>query len=129
MWHVLGASVDFLHAAAMAAWIAGLPLLFLGRRWPRASRAYVIFALAFIVLNQASHYLLGECFLTTIARWLYLHDRSGTASYEWFTVRLAEAVFRMAPSHRSIVVVGQALVAATAVGALVWLHHRRVAHG
>ncbi len=129
MWHVIGAAVDGLHAAAIVAWIVGLPLLFLGRRYPRASRAYVVFALVFIVLNQVSHFTLGECFLTTVARWAYLHDRSGTPSYEWFTVRLAEAVFRMTPSHRAIVVAGQALVALTAVGALVWLRRNRVAHG
>ncbi len=121
MWHVLGATVDLIHALSMVAWVVGLPLLFAARRYPRASRAYIVFAVGFIALNQLSHYVLGECFLTTAARWCYLHDRSGTPSYEWFTVRLAEAVFRMTPSHRSIVVLSQVLVAATGLGALVWL--------
>lgn len=120
MWHALGAAVDFLHAAAMVAWVIGLPLLFLGRRWPRASHAYLVFAVGFVVLNQVSHYALGECFLTTIARWAYLHDPSGTPSHEWFTVRLAESVFRITPSHRSIVILSQALVVLTGVGALFW---------
>jgi hypothetical protein len=128
MWHALGAAIDFIHASAMVAWVVGLPLLFMGRRWPRASHAYLVFAVAFVVLNQISHYALGECFLTTIARWAYLHDRSGTPSYEWFTVRLAESVFRMSPSHRSIVILSQVLVIATGLGALFWAHRRRDAH-
>jgi hypothetical protein len=116
---VLGSVVDFLHALLMVAWVAGLPLLF-SRRCPRASRWYAIYAVVFIVLNQASHFLLGECFLTTLARLLW--ERGGapprSAPGEWFTVRVAMAVFHLTPSHRSITVVSEVLIGATAIGML-----------
>ena len=115
---MLGAGVDFIHALAMAAWLIGLPLLFL-RRWPRARVAYATYAVVFIVLSQASMFVLNECFLTTIARWVWEHEPARPVSHEWFTVRLARFVFGMAPSHRSISRATEALVLVTALGALV----------
>jgi hypothetical protein len=126
MWQVLGALVDVVHALAMAAWVVGMPLLF-WRRWPALSRVYGVFALTFITLYQLSRWLLGECFLTTLARLCW---QRGTApegappSDEWFTVRLAQAIFHMTPSHRSIVVAAQVLVFVTAIGALLTLRPR-----
>jgi hypothetical protein len=115
----LGATVDLIHALLMAAWILGLPLLF-WRRWPRWSRAYAIYAIAFVVVNQVSLALLGECFLTAIARacWQRAGGAAG-ATDEWFTVRLAQAVFHMTPSHRAIKVASEVLILLTAVGVAV----------
>ena len=126
VWHVLGAAVDFFHALAMTAWVLGLPLLFY-RRWPRLTRAYAIFAVSFVVLSQGSELILGECFLTTIARTCYQRSPTAIASYEWFTVRFAESIFSMSPSHRSIVYLGEGLIVVTAVGVLLWLHAHRQA--
>ena len=124
MWQVLGSSVDVVHALLMAAWIVGLPLLFV-RRWPRLSRGYGIYAIAFIVLSQGSEWLLGECFLTTIAGQLW--GQAGAAApvdtSEWFTVRLAKWIFDMAPSHRSIVVTSEVLILATATGVMLALRN------
>ena len=116
MWATLAASIDFVHALLMVVWIGGLPLLF-WRRWPRLTRAYGVYAVAFIIVSQASHLVLGECFLTTLAG---LCSRSATAaaSGEWFTVRVAQAVFHLTPSHRSIVWVSEALILITAMGVL-----------
>ena len=50
-----------------AAWVLGLPLVF-WHRFPRVTNAYVVYAIGFILLNQISHALLGECFLTALAR-------------------------------------------------------------
>jgi polyferredoxin len=120
MWSILGSAVDVLHALLMAFWVLGLPLLFV-RRWPQASRAYGIYAIAFIVLSQASEWILGECFLTSIAGrlWNGAADPVPVDASEWFTVRLAKWVFDMAPSHRSIVIASEALIFATAIGVLV----------
>jgi hypothetical protein len=122
MWSGLAACIDFAHALLMAAWVLGLPLLFV-HRWPRATRAYAIYALAFITLNVASRALLGECFLTTLSRacWQAAARAGGRTPVpqEWFTVRLAEAVFRLTPSHRGIKRASEALIFATAIGVLV----------
>ncbi len=103
MFPVLGSLVDFLHALLMVAWVAGLPLLF-WRRHPRLSRLYAVYAVVFIVLNQGSRLFLGECFLTTLSRYLWEHGGAPprSAPDEWFTVRVALAVFHLTPSHRSI---------------------------
>jgi hypothetical protein len=128
MWQILGSAVDVIHALLMAFWVLGLPLLFV-RRWPRLSRAYGIYAMVFIVLSQASEWILGECFLTTIAGrvWNSGTDVVSVDASEWFTVRLAKWVFDMAPSHRSIVIVSEVLIFATAVGALLTLREHRSA--
>jgi hypothetical protein len=110
----------------MVAWVAGLPLLFFCRRYPRAARWYAAYAVAFIVLNQASRFLLGECFLTTVARFFWEHGGAPpSAPGEWFTVRLARAVFHLTPSHRAITVVSELLIGVTAIGMLVSTAARR----
>ncbi len=100
MWSVLAVSVDLVHAALMVGWVATLPLLFI-HRWPWATRAAAVYCTVFIVLSQASQLWLGECFFTTLARWCW--ERAAVpASSEWFTVRLAQAVFRLSPSHHAV---------------------------
>jgi hypothetical protein len=122
MWQIFGSAVDVVHALLMAAWILGLPLLFV-RRWPRLSRVYGVYAIVFIVVSQASEWILGECFLTTIAGslWNGVSDAAAIDTSEWFTVRLARWVFDMAPSHRSIVIASEVLIFVTAVGVLLTL--------
>jgi hypothetical protein len=119
MWQVLGSMVDVVHALLMAAWVLGLPFLFV-RRWPRLTRAYGVYAIAFIVTSQLSQVALGECFLTTISGDLWQRSSASppVASSEWFTVRLTKWVFDMTPSHRAIVVLSELLILLTAVGAL-----------
>jgi len=126
MAQVLAVGTDFVHALLMAAWIAGLPLLF-WHRWPRLTRLYAVYAIAFVALSQLSQSLLGECFLTDIAlRFWDQVPSSAPVSHEWFTVRIAQAIFHLAPSHRSIVLVSEGLIVATAAGALWSLHRLRV---
>jgi hypothetical protein len=121
MWSALGAAVDVAHALFMAAWVLGLPLLFCHAQ-PRLRRAYALYAVAFIALNLASRAVLGECFLTALARacWERAAERgSGVpVSQEWFSVRLAEAVFRMTPTHGGIKIGSEALILVTAIGVL-----------
>jgi hypothetical protein len=124
----LATFVELVHALLMLAWIAGLPLLF-WHRWPRLTRGYAVYAVAFVLLSQASHHLLDECFITSLARYLW---ESGSAApldvSEWFTVRVARWVFGMTPSHRAIVIAWEIAIAVTALGALTTLRsakHRR----
>lgn len=115
----LGASVDVLHALFMVIWVLGLPLLF-WHRFPRLTLAYAAYAVGFVVLNQLSELLLGECFLTSLARAAWQHaPRAGGPHVEpetWFTVRLAEAVFHMTPSHHGIKLASMVLIFVTALG-------------
>lgn len=126
MFAVLGSAVDFLHALLMVAWVVGLPLLF-WQRFPRATKWYAIYAVVFIILNQASQYILGECFLTALARMLWEHGGAPphTAPDEWFTVRVARAVFHMTPSHKSIKRLSELIILVSAVGMLVSMRRHR----
>ena len=63
----LALAVEFSHGLLMVLWGVGLPLL-VWHRFPRLSRAYVCFSLAFVAVSVVSHQLLGECVLTTLAR-------------------------------------------------------------
>jgi len=126
MYPWLASTVDFAHAMLMVAWVAGLPLLFWKKR-PRLTRAYAVYAIVFIVLYQVSRVFLGECFLTTLSRFLWEHGGAPprTSPNEWFTVRVAVMVFHLTPSHRSITIIGQILVFVSAVGMLLSLRRRR----
>lgn len=96
----MGAIVDAIHALLMVVWVAGLPLLF-WHRWIKLTKIYATFAIVFIILSQGSHYLLGECFLTRMARYFWLSSGE-SVSDEWFTVRFAKTVFNLIPTHREI---------------------------
>jgi hypothetical protein len=123
MWHSVAALTDLVHALSMVAWVAGLPLL-VWHGLPRLSRAYVVYAIAFVLLSQGSQWLLGECFLTTATRAAW--NAGGGFDPEdrtWFTIRLAELVFRMRPSERAVSIAFEVLVLVTALGVL--LHFRR----
>ena len=126
----VGASVDFFHALVMALWVIGLPLLF-WHRWPRLTQMYAIYAIGFVAMNQLSDVLLDECFLTTLARAAWETTPSATpsdVSREWFTVRAAEAIFRLTPSHGAIKLATEGLILLTALGVayrgLMHRHHR-----
>ena len=125
MWQILAVATDLVHATLMAAWVVGFPLLF-WHRWPRAARIYAVYAILFVVASQLSQWALGECFLTAMAlRFWEQVPSSAPVSKEWFTVRIARAIFHMAPSHRSIVHVSETMVVATAAAALWSLHRLR----
>lgn len=114
-----GATTDLIHALLMVAWVAGMPLLFLPR-WPRLSRYYAFYSIIFIVVNLLSQSLLGECCFTTLARFCWHYGAGGhplSPLYdEWFTVRLADSIFRMTPSHRLVKIATEGLIFVTAVG-------------
>ena len=127
MFGVLATVVDTVHALTMIAWVMGMPLLFVSR-WPRARRVYAVYAVVFVVVSQASQWVLGECFFTTVARWFWESQPAGSAPAdvgEWFTVRLARAIFGLAPSHRAIVWFSESAVVLTAVFALLSLRRER----
>ena len=124
MWIALGVGVDLIHALAMAAWVGGLPLLFV-RRWPRVRLAYATYAVVFIVVSQVSMLFIDECFLTAVTRWCWRHDPAQVISNDWFTVRLARAVFGLAPTQHVISWLSEVLVLATAAGVIVSVFRSR----
>ena len=115
----LAAWVDAVHALSMVAWVLGMPLLF-WHRWPRLTRAYAIYAVSFAIVSEGTQAWLGECFLTSISRWFWLHQDGATRTLpnEWFTVRLAHAVFGFIPSHHVIADISKALIVLMGVGVL-----------
>jgi len=116
---VLATMLDFFHALVIATWALGLPLLF-WQRWPKLSRIYAAYAIGFVSLNLLSDWLIGECFLTTITRYFWENAATRPSnSSEWFTVRFAELVFKLTPSHDTIKLLTKTLVFVTAIGALV----------
>ena len=121
VYRILAASVDFVHALIMVLWGVGLPLL-IWHRFQRLSRAYMWFASGFVALSLASHYALGECFLTTLARMLW---RAGGGYRDGvpFMAVLANTIAGIRPTKRSVTLVWEAAVFATSVGSL-WCWHR-----
>jgi hypothetical protein len=130
MMRDLWAAVELLHALLLVLWIACMPLLF-WRRWPRLTRWSCVYAIAFVLISQGSHHLLGECFLTTLSRYVWERGAADAPQPpgEWFTVRLARRVFGMAPSQRAVVLAWEAGILVTAVGVLLALRRRTRGEG
>lgn len=115
--HYIAVFIDVLHALAMLFWILGLPLLF-WHRLPRLTIGYACYAVVFIIINQISHYTLGECVLTTIARWFSQHSGQHASTEQWFSIRFAKLIFGLTPTHRDVKIAGELMIAVCAVGGL-----------
>jgi hypothetical protein len=126
LWRFLAAATDVVHVASMLAWGLGMPLLF-WHRFPRLSRAYMWFAMAFVVVSVASHALLGECFLTTIARELWSAG-GGFRERVPFTVLATEWIAGIRPTTREAVLLWELAVFATSAGGL-WYWYRTSGFG
>lgn len=115
-------AIEVFHALLMCAFVGTLPLLFL-RRWPRLSASVAVFDILFIVVNRISHYLLGECIFTRMAR--QARWAGGDWSEEWFTVKLCRVVFGLIPTNRQVVFVEQLVILLAAAGTFcVWWRRR-----
>jgi hypothetical protein len=117
-------SIDVFHALVMIIWIVGLPLLF-WHRYPKLSQAYLWYALTFIIINQVSHYLLGECVLTTASSFFWNKVKSADA-HEWFSVRFAYFIFGLTPTHKGIKIATEIIIAIAAFGGLYSLYRKRI---
>lgn len=105
----------------MLAWGLGMPLLF-WHRLPKLSRAYMWFSMAFVVITVVSRAVLGECFLTTIARELWLAG-GGFRDHVPFTVIATERIAGIRPTTREAVLFWEIAVFVTSAGGL-WYWYR-----
>jgi len=124
VYWVLAAGVETIHALAMIVWGLGLPLLG-WHRHRRLVRAYMWFAIAFVTSSVASNLVLGECFLTTLARHLWT-AAGGFRETVPFTVLFTNAVAGIRPSAREAVIAWEVAILATSIGTLwCWRKTRR----
>lgn len=127
IYELLSGAVDMLHVFAMVVWVLGLPLLF-WHRWPRLSRLYVVYALAFVVITRVSHQILGECVLTTLSRDLWNASGLAARGHSSFTVRLVNAVAGIRFTEHSAVLLWEAAVFICSAGVLWYLLGARRRH-
>jgi hypothetical protein len=124
VFRALAASVELFHAFVMIAWGLGLPLLF-WHRYRRLSRGYMWFSLVFVSTSVLSRLVLGECFLTTLARYLW-EAGGGFRERVPFTVLFANAVAGVRPSTRAAVLAWEIAIVTTSLGTLLcWRKTRR----
>jgi hypothetical protein len=116
LYAVLAETVDLAHALSMLVWGLGLPLL-AWHHFPRLSRAYMRFAIAFVLISVVSHYVLGECVLTTMARWLW-HASGNARDGAPFMTLLVNDIAGIRPSNRAVVHAWELAVLATSAGSL-----------
>ncbi|MEZ4223314.1 MAG: hypothetical protein R3B13_20380 [Polyangiaceae bacterium] len=122
VFELLGAAVDGFHALAMVVWGLGLPLLFF-QRWQHLTRAFVWYSLVFLSVSVLSYFVLGECFLTTLAREAYEAGHNPELrEHTTFIVRTVEFVAGIRPSSRAAVLIWEA---ALFVGCIITLVHLR----
>lgn len=115
-YELLAAGVEAVHALSMVIWGLGLPLLF-WHRFPRLSELYMFYAVVFVGVSVASHFLSGECVLTTLARFLW--QRAGGYPDDLpFTTHLANTVAGLRPTKRAVVLLWEAAVLVTSAGGL-----------
>jgi hypothetical protein len=119
---LLASAVDVLHAALMVAWVVGFPFL-IWHGWPRLSRAVAWYSLVFVIVSQLSHWVLGECFLTTLSLWLWEGVRAaGNEPQVLFTVRVVNFVAGIRPTERAAVLLWESAIVLGAVGMLFYWH-------
>ncbi|HET9232833.1 MAG TPA: hypothetical protein VFP10_01685 [Candidatus Eisenbacteria bacterium] len=116
LYAALAAAVEMTHGFSMIVWGLGLPLL-VWHRYERLSRAYMWYAIAFVVISVTSNRVLGECFLTTFARQLWLAG-GGYRDGVPFTVLFANAVAGIRPTAREAVLAWQLAIVVTSIGTL-----------
>jgi hypothetical protein len=113
---MLAAGVELFHALAMIVWGVGLPLL-VWHRFRRLTRLYLWFSIVFVTTSVLSNLLLGECFLTTLARYLW-EAGGGFRERVPFTVVFTNAVAGVRPSTRAAVLAWQIAIVSTSLGTL-----------
>ena len=121
----LASAVEFAHALLMLAWGLGLPLVF-WHRWPKLSRAYVWFTIAFVGASVLSQLAIGQCVLTALARRLWILA-GGYRDDVPFVVTCVNVVAGIRPSTRAAVFAWQLAIAISALG-VAW-HFARADRG
>jgi hypothetical protein len=116
VYAALAAAVEVTHGLAMVVWGLGLPLL-VWHRYERLSRAYMWYAIVFVVISVTSNQILGECFLTTLARHLWLTGGGFRAGVP-FAMLFANAVAGIRPTAREAVLAWQLAIVLTSIGTL-----------
>lgn len=85
-----------------------------------------MFGLAFIVVNQASQFFLGECIFTTIARFFYVRSSYVPPNInDWFIVRVSKTIFKISPTQLWITSATKILVGLFSVGGMYVLLDKR----
>jgi len=118
---LLAIATDLVHVLAMVLWGLGLPLL-IWHRFERLSRAYMWFSIAFVAISVVSHQLLGECFLTTLARGLW-EASGGFRERVPFTVLVVNRVAGFHPKDRDVVLLWEIAVLISSAASL-WCFYR-----
>jgi hypothetical protein len=116
LFRLLALSIELSHGLLMVAWGLGLPLLF----WhglPRLSRAFMWFSIGFILVSVASHLLLGECVLTSMARYFW-QRAGGHREHVPFVVLLTNRIAGVRPSARAAVLAWEFAILAYSVALL-----------
>lgn len=116
LYRMLAMGVDVIHVLSMLLWGAGLPLL-LWHRYERASYVYTWFAMLFVLISVTSHWTLGECFLTTLAR-TFWQSSGGFRDAVPFTVVLTNRIASIRPSTQMAVLAWEIAILATSLGSL-----------
>lgn len=113
---MLAMVVDVGHALVMLVWGLGLPLL-VWHRFERLSHAYTVFSALFVVASVGSQLALGECFLTSLSRSLWVAS-GGWREQVPFTVIIANTVAGIRPSTQAAVRAWEVAILATSLGGL-----------
>jgi hypothetical protein len=101
---MMPAIIEFVHSLFIILFMFSVPFLFI-RKWKKLRVGAAIYGAIFILVNRLSHYILGECIFTRMARWV-----GGDWDNEWFSVKFARTVFGFIPSNRHVSYVEQILL-------------------
>lgn len=112
--------IEFIHALCMIFWILTIPFLFY-HRWPKITLGAIVYNFLFVTVNRLSHWILGECIFTRMARWA-----GGEWNNEWFTVKVARLVFGFIPSNKNVTYVEQGILLLVCTGVLISLYRRKI---
>lgn len=106
--------IEFIHALFIVLLVIGTPFLFI-KRWKKIRLATALYSIVFIIVNRVSHYTMGECVWTRLAR------VTGGNSWgdELFLSKISRIVFGCIPSSRQLVYFEQGAIFIVCLGIIV----------
>lgn len=111
--------IEFIHALFIVLLVIGTPFLFI-KRWRKIRLAAALYSIIFIIVNRISHYTMGECIWTKLARVV------GGNSWgdELFLSKISRVVFGCIPSSRQLVYFEQGAIFIVCLGIVVSFLHK-----
>jgi hypothetical protein len=111
--------IEILHTIVILTLVGLVPFLFV-KKWKILTRLATIYSVIFITINRMSQWILGECILTRMARWV-----GGDWNGELFIVKTLRIIIGVTPSNIQVFWIEDILILIVILGILFSLKQKK----